>query len=736
MAAVRVKLQGQTVDNAEIENIATEDTLSSILEQLKILNKSQTDFSKYAKDQDKKDDKKDDDRFDKHFGKANLAERFRFLISGKQASDAELYTKIFDKLRTSTVGGKATESAVGGIGGLASELPELAEALGALIPEIELAAAAFAALDIAIKVASSIAHAAGALTSAFVDGETSLSKYTGVLASLLDKIPVVGIFADFAQQFIEMVEKWNNTLYQLNAVGASFHESLTEMRQDAADMGISLEKFAGVITKNASSLASFGNVMEGVNRYVKISAGILQTNSQKLLAMGINMDQFNDELPTILSLLTTGATAQNVSNETLQKSALGLVTQFNELARLTGKSREDQEKQLVQQQNDAAFQIANAKLNSKQQAELTQTMGLLNSWVSESAGNMMKLSTTGMPAVTKEMIALQTQIPGLRNVTDELMASIRNGTYTSDQAQKAAAELAATQINWISRQKNLAGMAGQGISDVIDTITSNALPSLMQFRGLMDQNGQVTAAQILEQMRQVKTQTDANDAIKKSLDDFSLFVQKGQAALYSKVILPFAKFVGDRIGSIDAWFEKHPLPVGKLYNALDWAGKELSSMFKWLFAHMSDVETGLKTFVTNLPTYLEDLGKLFGVLHKLVGWLPSSGSTPSPAATAAAHAMGTSPVRQLGNAFAGGTVSKGQLIHDFGKETPATLHGREAVLTEAQLENLVRGSGPSMEPHFKKLAEQNQMIIDALQNLNSNSEAILRSNREIARAVK
>jgi hypothetical protein len=45
----------------------------------------------------------------------------------------------------------------------------------------------------------------------------------------------------------------------------------------------------------------------------------------------------------------------------------------------------------------------------------------------------------------------------------------------------------------------------------------------------------------------------------------------------------------------------------------------------------------------------------------------------------------------LSNGFASGTLGNGKLIRDFGKESLAKLHGKEAVLTEAQLTNMAKG---------------------------------------------
>lgn len=739
MADVRVKTQGTTLDGSIIENAATEQTLDSILDQLKILNQKQVDFSKKTIDQSKKDKQDQDDRFNKHFGKSALADQLKKAIGGSatgSAGMAELGPIIDDV-----------------IGGLEMMAPE--------IIEVTLAVKAFA---FALTFFSNATHAAMGLTKAFIEGKTSLSVYTGMVASVLDKIPILGTLADVAQTFITEVESWNNTLYETSKVGATFNESLMELRGMASQTGLTLQQYSKIIIDNASKLASYGTVMDGVKKMTNVSSIALNQYSHQLNSMGITMEQFNEDLPGMLDLLSSGTIVRHTSDQQLTTSAIALSKEFTLMAEMTGKSRQSQEELAAQQQADSTWQIYLSGKSKAQQEELTQVMSRLSNAVGPTAGEMTKFLAQGIIPWGDKFNAFRTMIPGATDSIQGLIAGINNGTFTMDQLDRVTSKMVAGGTNWVSAN-HTAVAAGQLAGGTFSDIAQQSLQMIQANKALLD-NGKISADEYYRRTKGIETQMELqsqqSEAYKDALDSFHNFVMRGQQGIFMNVVMPFMKQFQGQVSGITTWFDKHPIPVDKLGQAAKWLADEFIGILNWVETHLTlkSVEADLDSFVKNLPMWLGDLKTLFNFIHDIAYDLQKIGKWNDDqhnqihkfddATWNAGKAIGNffnNAALQQGLAsigHSGGTIASGPVIQNFGVGTPTVLHGREAVLTEGQLTNLVKNvhdSGAadalkSIADILKVTAEQNQMIIRKLDELNDWTEKLLRSNKDVARYVR
>jgi hypothetical protein len=158
-----------------------------------------------------------------------------------------------------------------------------------------------------------------------------------------------------------VVQENLDTWRKLSTTGAAFSNDVVGMSVAAASTRMSLSEFADTVGKNAAQLSGLGgNVTRGAEAFSRLSKEMFDSGAtDQLKQMGYTTKEINDVLA--LQVGFQGATLANskAAQQQAQQSAIELATEMDELAKLTGKSRKEQEDSM---KKAAADMQAEAKL--------------------------------------------------------------------------------------------------------------------------------------------------------------------------------------------------------------------------------------------------------------------------------------------------------------------------------------------------------------------------------------
>jgi len=255
-----------------------------------------------------------------------------------------------------------------------------------------------------------------------------LEKFFMVMHRLVPEIlEVVGVFALFAEG-AKIIEKWNESMISVTNIGATFNGNLASFVVGAADAGLSIQKFTEVITKSATDFAAFGTVQQGVTTYSKIAQRTMMDYTDQLANMGISMDQYSQELPKILSLFAPAMKAHGASLGEITAATVDLTAQFQSMAELTGKSREQQAADLQAMTADAAWQMKMTNMSKDESEKYLKNLSEVRSTMGEGYAKLYKLSVLGIVPLDKSLQILLATTPGLGRSFNELNKLAQNHT--------------------------------------------------------------------------------------------------------------------------------------------------------------------------------------------------------------------------------------------------------------------------------------------------------------------
>lgn len=217
-------------------------------------------------------------------------------------------------------------------------------------------------------------------------------------ASVFSSIPLVGkMFSAVA----ESATKVTDSFQAATASGATFGGSIQQFAGSASAAGMTMDKFAQLISKNGEALRLLGgDTATGAKRFAAISK-TLRTSSDELYNLGYSTDDVNQGMANYTKYLGSTGKLGNQTNAQLAAGSANYLKQMDLLAKVTGESRKDQEDARAKLLNDAQFQgkVAN---------------------MSAAAGEAFANTVNTLP-------------PGLRDVAKDIMVT---GTATTEESQK------------------------------------------------------------------------------------------------------------------------------------------------------------------------------------------------------------------------------------------------------------------------------------------------------------
>ena len=239
------------------------------------------------------------------------------------------------------------------------------------------------------------------------------------------------------------------TFQTLSKSGANFSNDIIGMNVAAAQSRMSLNDFANVIANNGKNMAGLGgSVTRGAEAFGKLSKGFFDSNAgNELQQMGYTAKEVNEVLALQASTSRYTMGVEGKAGDKARESASALAKEMDAIAKLTGKSKDEQMEAAKKRSTDGQIEAKLRLIGIEQgaAAEAAAREGFQKQMASAEARGMGQMAkemfATG--TVTSEEAATQYALLGeAAQKTGEQMAHLSKGNIVAAEAANKEAEAA------------------------------------------------------------------------------------------------------------------------------------------------------------------------------------------------------------------------------------------------------------------------------------------------------
>jgi hypothetical protein len=274
---------------------------------------------------------------------------------------------------------------------------------------------AYKALEGYTKAVLGAGSAVGGMAKAVAQGEgqfsslgASITGLTSVVGKLASAIPLVGGAAKALAEGVGEAAKF--VLDQLDIMARNY-QTLGDASAGAADgvdgllrqfnqMGnYSLPAFSKAVRANTLGLAAFqGTAAQGAEELSKIS-GVLTTGNtaQRFLKLGMSLDAVGDITTEYLATSARYGILQGATTEELTKKTQNYIEEVDKIARLTGQTRADQQKEAQKSLLQVQFRAKLADMAAKGQGEAAEELRKTAEGLGGPLGDAIRMLAMGIP---------------------------------------------------------------------------------------------------------------------------------------------------------------------------------------------------------------------------------------------------------------------------------------------------------------------------------------------------
>jgi hypothetical protein len=255
-------------------------------------------------------------------------------------------------------------------------------------------------------------------------------------ASALNAIPKIGgLLAGVFGAIAGATESLAASMKGATASGASFGGSIHQLQMSSAQAGMTMEKFGKFVSDNGVAMGAFGTTTDdGSKNFAKLSRS-LRASSSDLYALGFGTAEINQGLANYGKLLRHQGHAGTKSNAELIDGSKKYLKEMDMLAKITGESRADKEKEREALAIDAQMRAAMAGLGPDVEAS-AQT--LIQSMPNKALQDFAKDLIANGVATTDSNKLLMSQYPGLAAQLNTLHQSTQKNVKITDDEIRAA----------------------------------------------------------------------------------------------------------------------------------------------------------------------------------------------------------------------------------------------------------------------------------------------------------
>jgi hypothetical protein len=459
----------------------------------------------------------------------------------------------------------------------AGTIRESREQFSSLNGSIDIAAGMF---KTTAKLTAGLGDAAGTAISAipligpviggFVSG---VSKAAAALAEA-----TADIAAQIGKKITAEMDNANTAFRMMAQSGAVGADGLTGLANQAIQAGISFKDFASVTKESAHGLAfAFGDTATGAKKFADASEAMTPFR-RELTALGVGAKQQNEMTANYIKLQARQGNIEGRSSQDLAQGSAEYIKRLTALSRLTGKSVEEQQKELDSQMSNARMVGALAEVQGKYGEVAASNMkdtAAFISGIDENIGKGLQDALSGnLGTEAAQQFAISAGEQGSMAVD-----MLRKGQISTAEAS------AMIQSGLKKTADNFGGPAGLGKLAGLGTPIENSILGLQKFSA----RAEVSAADFQKTIDKNKDLATTTDAATNNLVDSSVKMQKFATELdkISLKLMGSAGLVG-AVGSVtDAM-----LASATEMNKMIAMGPEAYAKMKLGMDKKAEVETG------------------------------------------------------------------------------------------------------------------------------------------------
>jgi len=345
----------------------------------------------------------------------------------------------------------------------------------------------------------------------------------------------------------------------LTNAGVSFGGSLTELRLAASSAGLTMDQFTGILTRNSERLTSLGGTAnEGAIAFKKLAANMYASETgAKLRAMGITAEQQNEAMITYMSLSGGRSKKELADTDGQIKATANYLIQLDELAQITGKSKEEQQKKLKAEMEAADFQLFLSTKSEAERKTITDSMTRATSLYGQAGADIVKAQAMGVAVqgeAGKRLTALSSGTAD--SIKNDL--AIRQ-QYGNDTARLNANEIQGRKANAndMGKLAGAVGTFGGAFKGIEDSVKLAAKDRLASEQGIQEQYGTIADDRGKREESEAKTAVDTETAINK----LGQSIMEKLIPVVAAILPVFNSFAQALAGAV-TWLMKSPIALG------------------------------------------------------------------------------------------------------------------------------------------------------------------------------
>lgn len=529
----------------------------------------------------------------------------------------------------------------------------------------------------------------------------SLQGFGGVLGTVSKAF---GSLAGFAEGQTE--------LYQtLSRRGVTFGGRLDEMSLSAIEARLNLEQLSKLVEENSEVIAGFGQTADsGMRQFLRRSSQFMETEyATQLRRLGFTFEDINATLVDYERMIAITGYTNRMSDQQRNAAAAEFAMELDVLSKLTGKQTEQIAEEMRERQREGDYRAFLMGLSPDQ---VQSVMAAQVQAEAAGVGDLFKdMMVRGVPST--EETRLQAAMLG---ESFDVMSQMRQQMLSGDTAgfDRNAAGLTGVALNEMASEgyrsvAMLGGLtsAGSAAASALGDVSEANFRYLDEIR-----SGRLTPEQAAELSRQARAEAESEqrdlteDAapgdtriILQSVlglqDQLLATAEEVQRAATTRLYQELANAVSPFVDTINSFNPEAFVDgissgmgdlTGGIKDSLDLTEAERVAQENFNAGTDRESAQRLQQIVEQLrvetdPTRILQLETEKESLMAQLQNLEITAGTVN---------LETNSLTGIDGNATGTVGTYGNILQDFGTESLSFLHGREAVLTEAQLTNLTR----------------------------------------------